>query len=216
MHIPGTMQNRTCSYSMLKLVSFQIQAHWNAFLQILQYFSQIVKVDGLNVYAYSFFQLFDCAGCSFVHFVWVVVLYTLYGVQFYTLCVGCSFVHFVWGVVLYTLCGVQFCTLCPSIDPKERYRQALYRLPPVSNFIINFWQQHFDGARLSRNPFPNAVCHVLNEPVCRYLRKRNQRCSTVYIEISLGPLVRDSSCIMTITITIYHTQNSPTLSAETK
>jgi len=40
-HIPGTMQNRTCSYSMLKLVSFHIHAHLNAFLQILEYFSQI-------------------------------------------------------------------------------------------------------------------------------------------------------------------------------
>jgi hypothetical protein len=30
-HIPGTMQNRTCS-SMLKMVSFHIQAHLNAFI----------------------------------------------------------------------------------------------------------------------------------------------------------------------------------------
>jgi len=30
---------------MLKLVSFQIQAHLNAFLQILEYFSQSVDVD---------------------------------------------------------------------------------------------------------------------------------------------------------------------------
>ena len=35
------MENRTCSQSMLKLVSFHIQAHLNAFLQILEYFSQI-------------------------------------------------------------------------------------------------------------------------------------------------------------------------------
>ena len=40
-HISGTMQNRTCSKSMLKLVSIHIQAHLNAFLQILEYFSQI-------------------------------------------------------------------------------------------------------------------------------------------------------------------------------
>ena len=53
---------------MLKLVSFNIQAHWNAFLQILEYFSQSVKVDGLNLLAYSFFDLLDCAGCIFVHF----------------------------------------------------------------------------------------------------------------------------------------------------
>jgi hypothetical protein len=50
-HIPGTMQNRTCSYSMLKLVSFHIQAHLNAFLQILEYFSQSVDIDGLNLLA---------------------------------------------------------------------------------------------------------------------------------------------------------------------
>ena len=53
---------------MLKLVSFHIQAHWNAFLQILGYFSQSVKVDGLNLLAYSVFELFDRAGCTFVHF----------------------------------------------------------------------------------------------------------------------------------------------------
>ena len=35
------MQNRTCSQSMLKLVSFHIQAHLNAFHQIPEYFSQI-------------------------------------------------------------------------------------------------------------------------------------------------------------------------------
>jgi len=53
---------------MLKLVSFHIQAHLNAFLQILEYFSQSVDVDGLNLLAYSVFELFDCAGCIFVHF----------------------------------------------------------------------------------------------------------------------------------------------------
>ena len=46
---------------MLKLVSFHIQAHLNAFLQILEYFSQSVDVDGLNLLAYSIFELFDCA-----------------------------------------------------------------------------------------------------------------------------------------------------------
>ena len=35
------MQNRTCSQSKLKLVSFHIQAHLNAFLQILEYISEI-------------------------------------------------------------------------------------------------------------------------------------------------------------------------------
>jgi len=53
---------------MLKLVSFRIQAHLNAFLQILEYFSKIVEVDGLNLLAYRVFELLDCAGCIFVHF----------------------------------------------------------------------------------------------------------------------------------------------------
>ena len=53
---------------MLKLVSFHIQVHWNAFLQILEYFPQSVEVDGFNLLAYSVFELFDCAGCIFVHF----------------------------------------------------------------------------------------------------------------------------------------------------
>jgi len=52
---------------MLKLVSFHIQARLNAFLQILEYFSKSVEVDGLNLLAYSVFELFDCAGCIFVH-----------------------------------------------------------------------------------------------------------------------------------------------------
>jgi len=33
---------------MLKQVSFHVQAHLNAFLQILEYFSQSVDVDGLK------------------------------------------------------------------------------------------------------------------------------------------------------------------------
>jgi len=53
---------------MLKLVTFHIQAHLNSFLQILEYFSQSMEVDSLNLLAYSFFELFDCAGCIFVHF----------------------------------------------------------------------------------------------------------------------------------------------------
>ena len=53
---------------MLKLVSFHIQTHLNAFLKILEYFSQSVDVDGLNLLVYSVFELFDCAGCIFVHF----------------------------------------------------------------------------------------------------------------------------------------------------
>jgi len=53
---------------MLKLVSFHIQAHLNAFLQILEYFSQSVEVDSLNLLMYRVFELFDCAGCIFVYF----------------------------------------------------------------------------------------------------------------------------------------------------
>jgi len=53
---------------MLKLVSFHIQEHLNAFLQILEYFSQSVDFDGLNILAYSVFELLDCAGRIFVHF----------------------------------------------------------------------------------------------------------------------------------------------------
>ena len=52
--------------------------------------------------------------------------------------------------------------------------------------------QHFDGARLSPNSVLNAVWLALNEPVCLYLRTRNPRCSTVYIDNSLGPLARES------------------------
>jgi len=87
-----------------------------------------------------------------------------------------------------------FFTLCPSIGPKERSRQALAQLPLVSNVLTNFWMQHFDGARLSTNSGRNAVWHALNEPVCQYLRARNPRCSTVYIDNSLGSLARDTSC----------------------
>jgi len=53
---------------MLKLVSLHIQVHLNAFPHILGYFSQSVEVDGLNLLAYSVLELFDCAGCIFVHF----------------------------------------------------------------------------------------------------------------------------------------------------
>jgi len=53
---------------MLQLVSFHFQSHLNPFLQILEYFSQSVDVDGLNLLAFSVFELFDCAGCIFVHF----------------------------------------------------------------------------------------------------------------------------------------------------
>jgi len=149
---------------MLKLVSFHIQAHWNAFLQILEYFSHNVNIDGLNLLAYSIF--------------WVV-----------------------------RLCGAYFCTLRPSIGPKERSRQTLDQFPLVSNFLTNFWMRHFDGARLSTNSVRNAVWHALNEHVCQYLWMRNPRCSTVYIDNSLGPLARDSPCIW-LTQPSYHKSGS--------
>ena len=136
---------------MFKLVSFHIQAHLNAFLQILEYFSRSVDVDGLNLLVYSVFELFDCV-------------------------------------------RVYFCTLCPSIGLKERNRQASDQLPLVSNFLTNFWMQHFDGACLSPNSIRNAVWHALNKPVCQYLQTRNPRCSTVHIDNSLGPLARDLPC----------------------
>ena len=53
---------------MLKLVSFHIQAHLNAFLQILEYFSQSVGVEGLNLLSYRVFELFDCVGGILLHF----------------------------------------------------------------------------------------------------------------------------------------------------
>jgi hypothetical protein len=53
---------------MLKLVSFHIQAQLNAFYQILEHFFRSVEVDGLNLLAYSVFELLNCAGCIFVHF----------------------------------------------------------------------------------------------------------------------------------------------------
>ena len=92
----------------------------------------------------------------------------------------------VWGV---------FFKLCPSIDPKERSRQVLVRLPLVSNFLTNFWIEHFEGARLSANSIRNAVWHAWNENFCQYLRARTPRCSTLYIENSLGPLARESPCV---------------------
>jgi len=82
------------------------------------------------------------------------------------------------------------------MGPKERSRQALDRLPLVSNFLTNFWMKHFDGARLSPNSVRNALWHALNEPVCQYFQTRNPRCSTVYIDNCLGPLARDSPCII--------------------
>jgi len=104
----------------------------------------------------------------------------------------CSIVR---GVFLYTL---------PFSRPKERSRQALDRLPIVSNFLTNFWIEHFDGARLSPNSVRNAVWHTLNELVCQYLRIRNPRCSTVYIDNSLGPLATESPVVYAIFVRIVY------------
>ena len=68
---------------------------------------------------------------------------------------------------------------------------------------------HFDGARLSPNSVRNAVWHALNEPVCHYLRTRNPHCSTVYIDNSLGPLARDSPCIILYYILYYNLIGPP-------
>ena len=59
----GPAHNRWWNWS-----NFHIQAHLKVFLQILEYFSQSVDVDGLNLLAYRVFELLDCAGCIFVHF----------------------------------------------------------------------------------------------------------------------------------------------------
>ena len=67
-HILGTMQNRICSLSMLKLVSFHIQAHLNALIQILEHCSQSVEVDSLNLWRIA------SLSCSIVR---GVFLYTL-------------------------------------------------------------------------------------------------------------------------------------------
>ena len=90
------------------------------------------------------------------------------------------------GVFLYTF---------PFDRPQRKKSAGVRSLPLVSNFLTNFWMQHFDGARLSRNSIRNAVWHALNEPVCQYLRTRNARFSTLYTDNSLGPLARDSLCI---------------------
>ena len=91
---------------------------------------------------------------------------------------SCSIVR---GVFLYTL----------PFNRPQRKKSAGVRSASPCPF---FWMQHFDGPRLSPNSVRNAVWHALNEPVCQYLRRRNPRCSTVYIENSLGPLARDSPC----------------------
>jgi hypothetical protein len=47
------------------MVSFHIEAHLNAFLQILEYYSQIVDVDGVSLLAYSVFELLRLSGVYF-------------------------------------------------------------------------------------------------------------------------------------------------------
>ena len=107
---------------------------------------------------------------------------------------SCSIVR---GVFLYTL----------PFNRLQRKKSAVVRSASlVSNFLTNFWIQHFDGARLSPNSFRKAIWHALNEPLCQYLRTRIPRSSTVYTDNSLGPLARDSPCIKpsrTKKITVY-------------
>ena len=74
-----TMQNRACWQSMLKLVSFHIQAHLNVFLQILEYFPHIclgllarespcIKQQGQTKYQYTISQHFaDVANTDLNH-----------------------------------------------------------------------------------------------------------------------------------------------------
>jgi len=96
---------------------------------------------------------------------------------------SCSIVR---GVFLYTL---------PFNRPQRKKSAGIDWLLLVSNFLTNFWMQHFDGAHLSPNSVWNAIWHALNEPVCHYLRTRNLRCSSVCIDSSLGPLARNSPYI---------------------
>jgi len=103
-----------------------------------------------------------------------------------------------WRMASLSCSIVRSVFLYTSIGPKERSRQALDRLPLVSNFLNNFWMQHSDGARLSPNSFRNAVWRALNEPVCQYLRRRNPRCSTVYNDNSLGPLERETHPVLCV------------------
>jgi hypothetical protein len=42
---------------MLKMISFHIQTHLNAFLQTLEYYSQSVDVDGFSLLAYRVVRL---------------------------------------------------------------------------------------------------------------------------------------------------------------
>jgi len=97
---------------------------------------------------------------------------------------SCSIVR---GVFLYTF----------SFNRPQRKQSAGVRSASLcfSNFLTNFWMEHFDGSRLSQNSVRNAVWNALNEPVCQYLRRRNLRCSTVYTDNSSGLLARDSPCI---------------------
>ena len=95
--------------------------------------------------------------------------------------------------------GVFLYALPFSRPPKNRSRQALDRVPPVSNFLTNFWMQHFDGARLSPNSVRNAVWHALNESyvygTLHHLYswvKRNQLDATYFIIYSI--LIQCSAC----------------------
>jgi len=64
---------------MLNLVPFHIQAHLNKFLQILEYFSQSVDVDDLNLIAFgassdriTLYFVFKWAG------LWLFLIYDIF------------------------------------------------------------------------------------------------------------------------------------------
>ena len=59
----GPAHNRWWNWS-----PFTSKHTWKRFSKFWNTFSQSVDVDCLNLLAYSVFELFDCAGCIFVHF----------------------------------------------------------------------------------------------------------------------------------------------------
>ena len=58
----GPAHNRCWNWSL-----FTSKHTWMRFSELWNTFP-IVEVDGLNLLAYSVFELFDCVGCIFVHF----------------------------------------------------------------------------------------------------------------------------------------------------
>ena len=178
----GPAHNRCWNWSPFtsKHTSMRFFKFWNTFSKV----STLTAWISWRIASLSF--RLDCSLtqlCQYKYIYWLIL------VQLHV----SAFIGHLWVV---RLGWVYFCALCSSIGPKERSRQALDRLLLVSNFLTNFWMQHFDGSRLSPNSVRNAVWHALNEPVFHYLRKRNPRYSTVYIDNCPGPLARESPCII--------------------